>query len=273
MDAINRAIYEIEDLNETAIQDKWINNINPTIKLFITVFYLCVTISFDKYNPQGILSMAIYPILMFFIGDLSFKSAFYRLRLVLPIVFVMGIFNPFFDREVAGIFLGISISSGMLSMLSLILKGLLSVFAAYILVASTSIEKICYSLKFIHLPEIFITQIMLTFRYILVLLEEVKKIKQSYTLRAPGQKGVHFKAWGSLTGNLLLRTLNRAEELYESMCLRGYRSSFFVTEKSKLKFSDFIFLIITSVSFIIFRIFPIFTLVGNFISIFLNNQK
>ena len=48
----------------------------------------------------------------------------------------------------------------------------------------------------------------------------------AYRLRAPGQKGVHISAWGSFLGQLLLRSMDRATALYESMELRGYHGEF-----------------------------------------------
>lgn len=60
------------------------------------------------------------------------------------------------------------------------------------------------------------------YRYISVLLAETQRVVQAYELRAPGQKGIHFKVWGSLMGQMLLRSMDRAEVIYESMCLRGF---------------------------------------------------
>ena len=51
-------------------------------------------------------------------------------------------------------------------------------------------------------------------------------MQQAYSLRAPGQKGVHISAWGSFLGQLLLRSMDRAEALYESMGLRGFCGDF-----------------------------------------------
>ena len=48
----------------------------------------------------------------------------------------------------------------------------------------------------------------------------------AYRLRAPGQRGVRWNAWGSFLGQLLLRSMDRAGELYSSMQLRGYHEHF-----------------------------------------------
>ena len=50
-------------------------------------------------------------------------------------------------------------------------------------------------------------------------------MQQAYSLRAPGQKGIHISAWGSFLGQLL-RSMDRAQALYESMELRGFSGEF-----------------------------------------------
>ena len=238
MSKINKAIGEIQNLTQMAEQDQWMNRIHPLVKLLLTVMYIGVTVSFDKYDFSGVLSMAVYPIIIFILSDLSFKNALYRMRVGLPMVCIVGIFNPFFDKEVAGyIELGTTadgvmrtlvVTGGVVSMLSLMVKGFLTVMAAYILIATTTIEKICYALRLIHVPKIIVTEILLIYRYITLLLTEAKRVVQAYSLRAPGQNGIKFSAWGSLVGQMLIRSMDRAENVYDSVCLRGVDGEVFI---------------------------------------------
>ena len=70
------------------------------------------------------------------------------------------------------------------------------------------------------------TLLLLTFRYVGVMTEELAIMSDAYHLRAPGQKGIHISAWGSFLGQVLLRSMDRAQELYSSMLLRGYEGEF-----------------------------------------------
>ena len=260
---LNKAIGEIEHLQNAADGDGWVNRIHPLVKLLLTILYISLVVSFDKYNFQGVLSFAIYPFAIFVIGELPVKDALHRLRIVLPVVCIVGIFNPFFDQEIVMKIGELGISGGVVSMLSLMVKGILTVLAAYILVATTTIEKICYALGLLHVPKIIITQILLIYRYITLLLTEAKRVTQAYALRAPGQKGIHFSAWGSLVGQLLIRSMDRADTVYESMCLRGYQGEFTISQKEKCKGKDVLFLCIWLVIFVAFRMLPVFELVGS----------
>ena len=261
MSKLNDAIVEIEHLSEMAQKDQWINLTHPLVKLSTTIFYILMVVSFSKYNISELLSMSIYPLIIFIMGDLSFKEALYRLRIVLPFVCIVGIFNPFFDKELCFYIGSIPITSGIISMFSLMIKGILTVLASYILIATTTIEKICYALRLIHVPKMMVTQLLLIYRYIILLLTEAKRISQAYSLRAPSQKGIHFSAWGSLVGQLLLRSMDRADDVYESMCLRGYNGEFDYGYTSRINMNDIVYLVWIFV-FIIFRLFPVFNMIG-----------
>ena len=266
MSKFNDAISEIENMSQMAQKDQWVNNMHPLVKLFLTILYIVLVVSFNRYNLSGVFAMIVYPIFAFIICDLSWKEAFYRLRVVLPLVCIIGLFNPLFDTAIITYIPGpggpIAVSAGVMSMITIIVKGVFTVLASYILIATTTIEKICYALRLIHVPKILVTEIMLIYRYITVLLGEAKRITQAYSLRAPGQKGVHYKVWGSLVGQFLIRSMDKADIVYESMCLRGYNGEFSFVEKSSITGTDIIYLCVWTAIFIGFRVFPIISIVG-----------
>ena len=111
-------------------------------------------------------------------------------------------------------------------MLTLILKGFFCLLASFLLMATTTIEAIYRTLRQLHVPKLLTNLLLLTFRYVGLLLSEVAVMQQAYSLRAPGQKGIHISAWGSFLGQLLLRSMDRAQALYESMELRGFSGEF-----------------------------------------------
>ena len=265
MSKIRNAIYEIHHMDAIAERDQWVNMLHPLVKFVLTVSYISIVVSFNKYDIVGLAGMAVYPIALFILADLSFKDSLKRLRIVLPLVCFIGIFNPFFDKVPVEI-LGIRMTAGVLSMLTLMMKGIFTVLASYLLIATTTIEKLCYAFRLIHIPKIMVTQVMLTYRYVTVLLEEVNRITQAYSLRAPKQKGVHYKVWGSLTGQLLLRSMDRAGIVYESMVLRGYNGTFdYVGEKITWKWQDIFYLVFWLSLFILFRNVPVMIVVGHFV--------
>ncbi|MDD3403006.1 MAG: cobalt ECF transporter T component CbiQ [Hespellia sp.] len=253
MSKLSGAYYEIHHMEQLADRDQWVNHIHPLVKLVVTVFYIATVVSVNKYDLARVLILGVYPIAVFILGEISFTDSVRRVRLILPLVCIVGIFNPLFDRQVVAHIGNISITTGMISMVTLILKGVYTVFATYLLIAATTIEKICYAMRLVHLPGILVTQILLTYRYISVLLKEANTIMQAYSLRAPHQKGVHFKVWGSLIGQLLLRSIDRADNVYASMSLRGYNGEFHGAGQEKCKGSDYGYLLIWAAVLVILR--------------------
>ena len=75
----------------------------------------------------------------------------------------------------------------------------------------------------------------------------------AYKLRAPSQRGIHYKAWGSLVGQWLIRSMDRAETVYESMQLRGFNGEYTYVGNHKFNKADIIYLVCWVVIFAIFR--------------------
>ena len=65
----------------------------------------------------------------------------------------------------------------------------------------------------------------------------------AYSLRAPGQKGIAYSSWGSFLGSLLLRTMDRAKEIVQSMELRGYDGNYSFARSRKADYIDYLFLL------------------------------
>ncbi len=249
MNSIEKNLHELNKLQDLQQRSHWMNRLHPLGKLLVCVMYILIVASFNKYDLQGVIMMAVFIVFGFIAGELSFREGLYRVRLILPLVLFVGVFNPIFDRQVLmeiSLFSGIHITTGEISMATLMLKGFYSVMSAYILIATTSIEQICYALRLLHVPKIIVIVILLIYRYFGLMGKEADRITTAYMLRAPGQKGINYKAWGTLVGQWLLRSMDRAEMVYESMLLRGFRGEFAVK-----KCSAGIFDILYSISWII----------------------
>lgn len=235
MNSIERNLNELNKIQNLQQRSHWMNDLHPMGKLLLGVVYILTVVSFGKYELVPIIMMAVYPIFGFIVGELSFREGIYRMRLILPLILFVGILNPFFDRDVVLRIGNLSITGGMLSMLTLMLKGFFSVLSAYILIATTSIDDICYALRTIHIPKVIVIVIMLIYRYFGVMGNEADRISTAYRLRAPRQNGINYKAWGTLVGQWLLRSMDRANIVYESMLLRGFKGDFFVHKKGVRK--------------------------------------
>ena len=240
-------------MDKLADMDSLVHAMGPLAKLAVTVVYIVSVMSFDKMDFDGLFVMLLFPVIWYQLAFIPVSTCFYRLRLVLPLVLAVGIFNPLLDRQICGEIFGFAVSRGFITMLTLMLKGVESLLASFLLVATTGIDSLCRALRKIHMPRLFCSLVLLTYRYIAVLLDEASAMMDAYMLRSPGQKGVAFKAWGSFLGQLLLRSMDRSRELYESMELRGGCGDFrYAEERARLKLSP-LFAGLTAALILIFR--------------------
>ena len=238
----------ITAISELAERRSPIHDLAPLAKLTLTVVYILLTVSFHKYDLSGLFVMLLFPVLGFAVSGTPVRLCFYKLRYVLPLVLAVGLLNPFFDR--APLFMiaggrilfgsaaaaasgGFTVTGGMISMITLMLKGIFCLMASFLLAATTPVEEIAAALRRIHVPKTLTALFLLTFRYTGVLLDEVAVMTDAYHLRAPRQRGIAVKAWGSFLGQLILRSMDRASALYDSMLLRGFNGNFYYAERGK----------------------------------------
>lgn len=241
MNRISAAIAALHKMDMEAGKKGWLQGIHPLPKLLVTILFLLLTVSFGKYDLPGLLKMGIYLVAAFVLGGISVKLLVKRMKLVLALVCLVGIANPFFDREMLFMVGSLKVTGGMISAVTLMVKGVYCVSASYLLMVTTRMEDLCYALRKLHVPKTFVTILMLVYRYIIVLLKELERMTDAYALRAPGQKGVHYKAWGTMVGQLLLRSMDRAQTVYDSMRLRGYCGEFYLRCKKTAGMGDYLY--------------------------------
>lgn len=264
MSKVSNAWAELREMDQLSDQDSPIHRLCPLVKLLVTLIYIFIVVSFPKYSFSALVVMILYPILIFQISGIPVRVCFRKLRIVLVFVCAVGILNPFFDRAPALTVGGVTVTGGVLSMATLILKGVFSLMASFLLIGTTPIDKLCAALRQLHVPGVLVTLLLLTYRYISVMLREVSIMTDAYALRAPGQKGIHISAWGTFLGQLLLRSMDRAGELYQSMELRGFRGEFHYAGSARCGMASVCYALGWAAFFLLARFVDLPRLLGNF---------
>jgi len=253
MSKIVDSVYNIRLLDDLARKDTSIHRLHPVTKLLTTVVYLITVVSFDRYEISGLFPLVFYPMVLILLSDLPVMPIFKRLLMVEPLIIGIGILNPLFDPR------------GWITFASIMIKSGLTVTACLVLVSTTGLDKIAQALRRLKVPGIFVLQLLLTFRYISLLIEELARMLRAYSLRAPKQKGVRLKDCGSFTGQLLLRTFDRAQRVYDSMRLRGFSGEYHSYGKSNITWKDITFLAVWSLFFIAARMYDIPAFLGSLV--------
>lgn len=237
--------------------------IHPLARLIVTFIYIILVVSFPSYDLAGLAGMFIYLLVNGIWYGISAKPVLKRAWPVFLVAILAGSAGLVTDREVYITYSGITITYGMLGVVTLVLKGMFCITASYILSVTASAAQICHALRLIHVPEEIVMVILLMHRYLIVLIKEVERMQQAYKLRAPGRKGIQFKNWGSFAGLLLLRSMDRAEEVYESMKLRGFHGSLKYPLLKSGKRASILYVFLWGIFLFIFRFFPVFQIAGS----------
>jgi cobalt/nickel transport system permease protein len=225
MSNIINAIYNIRQFDELAGRDSFIHRLHPLAKLLSTLVYTVLLVSYDKYATIALLPLVFFPVFVAAAAKIPVDPLLKRLLYIEPMIVGIGLLNPLFDQGTVN-YLGYTMSSGWLIFWSIFLKGTLAVTSALLLIATTGMDGVALSLRKLKVPRIFVLQMILTYRYISVLLEEAARTVQAYALRAFSSQGLKREVWGPLLGQILLRTVDRAQRVYDAMCLRGFRGEY-----------------------------------------------
>jgi cobalt/nickel transport system permease protein len=261
MSNIINSLYNIRLLDDLARKKTFIHSIHPLIKLLTTIVYVVVLASFERHEVSALLPFVFYPVFILSFAEIPVVPILKRVLLVEPLIIGIGILNPLFDNYIV-MFGDIVISRGWLTFLSIFIKCSLAVTVSILLVATTGMDRLAIALRILKIPRILVLQLLLTYRYIWLLIEEALRMMQAYSLRAPGRKGVKINDLGSFLGQMLLRAFDRAQRIYQAMSLRGFTGEYNAADVSKIRFRDFVYFAAWSLFFIIARIYDIAVLIG-----------
>jgi cobalt/nickel transport system permease protein len=121
--------------------------------------------------------------------------------------------------------------AGLVRLGSLMLRTWLSVQMAILLTATTSFPDLTHALRHLRVPPVLVSIISFMYRYLFVLVEEAQRLlraRASRSARQPGRHGGGTLPWraavaGNMAGQLLVRSMDRADRVYLAMLARGYR--------------------------------------------------
>jgi cobalt/nickel transport system permease protein len=243
----------LDRLDRLARQDTAVHRIDPRAKVITTFVFIVCVVSFDRYEVLALLPFVIFPVVLASEGGLPVGFLARILLVVSPFALMVGAFNPWFDRETVAQIGGLELSGGWVSYASIVLRFLLTTAAALVLTATTSFNGVCLALERLRVPDVFVTQLLLLYRYIFVLGDEAVRMAQARRLRAFGSRGMGLRVYTQMLGQLLLRTVARAQRVYLAMKCRGFDGRVRMARRLHFGTADLAFVAGWSAVFVLFR--------------------
>lgn len=260
---LHSATASIDKLEDLANNNTVIHSMHPNAKIITTFIYLIAVISFDRYAVSALIPYVFYIAVMMSLAEIPYKLLLSRVAVMLPFSLFAGITNIIFDKTGAFLFYGFTITYGMISFVSIMLKTFLCVSAVLILISTTTMTEISYQLIRMKVSSILVMQLTMTYRYISVLMEEASIMYTAYMLRSPKQKGIRMKDMGIFVGQLLLRSIDRAQRVYYAMKCRGFNGAGYYSSAKKAMVKDYLYVLLLSCAIIVLRFINISMLLGN----------
>jgi len=264
MRSIEGAVTDLKRLDLLAAGSTPLHSLDGRAKVLVTLIFIVSVVSFDRYELAALFPFFLYPVALASLGNLPGRFIAKKIGMLLPFAFVMGMFNPFFDREVMLQLGPVAVSGGIVSFASIMVRTALTVGAAIILVALTGFPGVCHALERLGTPRIFTVQLLFLHRYIFVLAEEGARAARARELRSFGRKGLGIGSFSSLIGHLLIRTWQRAERIQMAMLARGFKGEFHARQVSGFGIRELLYVAGWAVFFLFLRLSDVSQLLGAF---------
>lgn len=223
-----------------------VHSLDPRAKLIGLVAIAVVSVSTPA---QAVWAFAAYAGLLAFLVGLSKVPVMFILRrtlVVLPFVLIVAAFVPFFHEAGPGSYSvgGVDVSrEGLLVLWNVAAKAAIGVVAMILLGSTTSLPEITAGMERLRVPRLFTLIISFMYRYIFVLIEELRRMRRAMISRNyQGRWLWDAGVLGHLISSLFLRSYDRGERVYVAMVSRGYNGVMAVSAPLRFARRDLAFL-------------------------------
>jgi cobalt/nickel transport system permease protein len=270
MSRIESTFFDIGTMDRISRQDTFIHRMDPRIKVLTTLVFIVCVVSFGKHDISGLVPFLVYPLFLIVLGDLPVAYLLRKVMLAAPFAILIGIFNPLLDHEVLLQVGPVGISGGWVSFISILLRFTMTVGAALILIATTGYHAVCMALEKMGVPQVFVVQLLFLYRYLFVLVDEASRMVRARSLRSFQGRGSGMRVFGSMAGNLLLRTMDRAQRIHLAMLCRGFDGTIRPFHPLRVRAWEVMFLLGWSALFIFMRTYNVPRFIGRLIQGFIS---
>ncbi|MBN1793339.1 MAG: cobalt ECF transporter T component CbiQ [Candidatus Omnitrophica bacterium] len=234
--------------------DSFIHRLDPRIKLLSLITFLLFVMftapdSYIAYFLYGALIIALIAL-----SQLPVTFVLKRASVIILFVAFIAVFIPFTKKgevcaaSYAGALQPTVCYGGWHMFFAILLRACLSVLCTVVFMSSTTFSDFLKALERLKFPSLVIMILSFMYRYIFVIQDELMQMWRAKESRSVGgAKKLHVRALANMIGVLFIRSYEKAESVYISMCSRGFAGGIQTMNHLKLKTADvFFFLIIVA---------------------------
>ncbi len=207
----------------------FLHRLDPRIKLlsYLVFAFFCVLAE----NLKALSCYAMMAFLLLLLARLNFKELrkrFLLANLFLSLFWLFLLFEEYDPPYLLEVFAFKISLQGMLLALQLALKANALLMITIALLGTSNLLALAHGLLHLRVPVKLVVIFFLCYRYLTVLHEEYTEVKRAVLARGflPRNNLFTYRTLAYLVAVLLLRSWERAEEIYRAMLARGFRGYF-----------------------------------------------
>jgi len=206
--------------------------------LAVLVLFILFVVSVQKNNLPAVIAYGSFPLFFLTSAGLPLRPIMKRLIRISPFLLFMAAGNIYFDRHPVFTYGSLAITGGMISGSVIVAKAVVTLAAVLSFSFCVPFHRFGNALRSFGVPEVFITQLQLVYRYSFLLAPEARSLQKARDLRSFGNRGKDLFTTAQLIGSLLVRTTARAERIYMAMTARGFRNNLSAEDNSPFTAKD-----------------------------------
>ena len=257
-DKLLRALGRLTRIELATADTSPLHALDPRAKIITTLLYLVALLSVPLHLPARIMLMALYPIVIGVVGHLRGRTILGWSLVALPFAVAVGAFNPVLDRVPVGEVAGVVITRGWVTLVSIILRAVVSVAVVVEFVLSTGLYRLCINAGCLGVPRVVVVLLLMLVRYVKVLLGEALSLRMAVDARRHQRGALPLRVWARIVGQLLVRSVFRARRIGMALQARagGEIPRFRLTSRT-WQTSDTIWFVLLAVIIALLRFFPL----------------
>lgn len=228
-------------------QQALIDGLDPRARLLASTLFAIVTLMLEQ--AATLLAALIVAVLCCWLSRVNLKRTFRRMIAMDGFMLFLLCLLPFTvpGEPLFTLFSLTASEAGLRQALVIIAKANAIVLVLLTLVGTLDASTLGHALARLNIPEKLIHLMLFTVRYLEVINQEYKTMRQAMRARAfVARSSVHcWRSFGYLFGMLLIRSLERAERIMSAMKCRGFNGQFYLLDQIAWRASDSGFMLLT----------------------------
>ena len=230
-----------------------VHQLDPRVKVVVTVLFIVSNVLLPDGSWVGFVLAFGLVLLCSKASGLGLGFAVTRSLIALP--FALAAVTVVFTLPGAplhtipiGPWTLIPTDAGLIRFASIVVRSLISVQMAILLTTTTSFHDLVHALRHLRLPRLLVGTIAFMYRSLFVLADEALRLKRARDARSARLEGVQSgrsalwrgRVAGNMAGQLFVRSIDRADRVYNAMLARGYSGHLLTLNPHRIQAGDLI---------------------------------